>query len=157
MIRVKWNDSIIKSYVSCCFNRPPRYELSVPQLDAKLSSISLETLVFLSCGSKRKHFTLPLSRFFTVSWSSNRFFCSLCLSIKAPFTTLLIGIVIKERHQVPVQLCPFPVYPGWQVQTYDPLVFVQVAFTWQEWFPLHSSISEKPLIHFALYYFIALK
>ena len=29
-----------------------------------MSSISLETLVFLSCGSKRKNFTLPLSRFF---------------------------------------------------------------------------------------------
>ena len=46
---------------------------------------------------------------------------------------LLIGMVTKETHQVRVQSRPFPVYPGWQVQTYDPLVFVQVAFTWQEW------------------------
>ena len=42
---------------------------------------------------------------------------------------LLIGMVTKETHQVRVHSRPFPVYPGWQVQTYDPLVFVQVAFT----------------------------
>lgn len=44
----------------------------------------------------------------------------------------------------PVQLSPFPVYPGWHSHTCDPMVFVQLAFTWQELFPLHSSISEKP-------------
>ena len=42
---------------------------------------------------------------------------------------LIIGMVTKETHQVRVHSRPFPVYPGWQVQTYDPLVFVQVAFT----------------------------
>ena len=46
---------------------------------------------------------------------------------------LLIGMVTKETHQVRVQSRPFPVYPRWQVQTYDPLVFVQIAFTWQGW------------------------
>ena len=44
----------------------------------------------------------------------------------------------------PVQFCPFPVYPGWQSHTCDPLVLVQFAFSWQEWFPLHSSMSMKP-------------
>ena len=43
----------------------------------------------------------------------------------------------------PVQFCPFPVYPGWQSHTCDPLVLVQFAFSWQEWFPLHSSMSMK--------------
>ena len=45
---------------------------------------------------------------------------------------------------LPVQFCPFPVYPGWQSHTCDPLVLVQFAFSWQEWFPLHSSMSMKP-------------
>ena len=43
----------------------------------------------------------------------------------------------------PVQFCPFPVYPGWQSHTCDPLVLVQFASSWQEWFPLHSSMSMK--------------
>ena len=43
----------------------------------------------------------------------------------------------------PVQFCPFPVYPGWQSHTCDPLVLVQFAFSWQEWFPLHSLMSMK--------------
>ena len=46
----------------------------------------------------------------------------------------------------PVQFCPFPVYPGWQSHTCDPLVLVQFAFSWQEWFPLHSSMSMKSQI-----------
>ena len=41
----------------------------------------------------------------------------------------LMEMVTKETHQVPVQSLPFPTQPGLQVQTYDPLVFVQVAFT----------------------------
>ena len=44
----------------------------------------------------------------------------------------------------PVQFCPFPVYPGWQSHTCDPLMLVQFAFSWQGWFPLHSSMSMKP-------------
>ena len=44
----------------------------------------------------------------------------------------------------PVQFWPFPVNPGWQSHTCDPLVLVQFAFSWQEWFPLHSSMSMKP-------------
>ena len=72
---------------------------------------------------------------------------------KTSLTTIMVlfflmEMVTKETHQIPVQLRPFPVYPGWQVQTYNPLVFMQIAFTWQEWFPLHSSISEKQSIHF---------
>ena len=41
----------------------------------------------------------------------------------------LIRIVTKETYQVPVQSLPFPIYPGLQIQTYDPLVFEQVAST----------------------------
>ena len=41
----------------------------------------------------------------------------------------LIRMVTKETHQVPVQSLPFPIYPGLQIQTYDPLVFQQVAST----------------------------
>ena len=72
---------------------------------------------------------------------------------KTSLTTIIVllflmEMVTKEMYQIPVQSRPFPVYPGWQVQTYNPLVFMQIAFTWQEWFPLHSSISEKPSIHF---------
>ena len=44
---------------------------------------------------------------------------------------------------LPVQFCPFPVYPGWQSHKYDPLVLVQFACSWQEWLPLHSSMSMK--------------
>ena len=44
---------------------------------------------------------------------------------------------------LPVQFCPFPVYPGWQSHKYDPLVLVQFACSWQEWFPLHLSMSMK--------------
>ena len=42
-----------------------------------------------------------------------------------------------------MQFCPFPVYPGWQLHTYDPMVLAQFAFSWQEWFPLHSSTSMR--------------
>ena len=47
---------------------------------------------------------------------------------------------------LPVQFCPFPVYPGWQSHECDPLVLVQFASSWQEWFPLHSSMSMKSQI-----------
>ena len=43
----------------------------------------------------------------------------------------------------PVQFCPLSVYPGWQSHTCDPMVLVQFAFSWQECFPLHSSMSMK--------------
>ena len=71
----------------------------------------------------------------------------------------LMGMVTEETHQIPVQsrpnivtkklnspvqFCPFPVYPGWHSHICDPRVLLHLAFTWQEWFPLHSSISEKP-------------
>ena len=42
-----------------------------------------------------------------------------------------------------MQFFPFPVYPGWQSHTCDPMVLRQFAFSWQEWFPLHSSTSMK--------------
>ena len=45
---------------------------------------------------------------------------------------------------VPVHLRPSPVYPGLHVQTCDPRVLLQVAFTWHlPWYVLHSSISVK--------------
>ena len=88
----------------------------------------------------------------TYMWSKGVHACSILLA-KMIVLFFPMGMVTKETHQVPLQSPPFSVYPGWQVQAYDPLVFVQVAFTWQEWFPLHSSISEKPLINFALYHF----
>ena len=47
---------------------------------------------------------------------------------------------------LPVQFGPFPVYPGWQSHTCDPMVLVQFAFSWQERFPLHSSMSMKSQI-----------
>ena len=56
--------------------------------------------------------------------------------------------IIAKRLNSPMQFWPFPLNPGWHSHTKDPLVFVQVAFTWQEWFPLHSSISEKPYIYY---------
>ena len=67
--------------------------------------------------------------------------------------------IIPKRLNSPVQFWPFPLNPGWHSHTKDPLVFVQVAFTWQEWFPLHSSISEKPYIYYiyALIMFVTLK
>ena len=44
----------------------------------------------------------------------------------------------------PVQLRPSPVYPGLHVQTCDPYVLLQVAFTWHlPGYILHSSISVK--------------
>ena len=62
--------------------------------------------------------------------------------------------IIAKRLNSPVQFWPFPLNPGWHSHTKDPLVFVQVAFTWQEWFPLHSSISEKPYIYNICMHFI---
>ena len=41
----------------------------------------------------------------------------------------------------PVQLRPSPVYPVWHSHTYDPTLFVQLAFLGQRWFPSHSSAS----------------
>ena len=83
---------------------------------------------------------------------------------KTSLTTMIVlfflmGMVTEETHQIPeqsrpnivtkklnspVQFCPFPVYPGWHSHICDPRVLLHLAFTWQEWFPLHSSISEKP-------------
>ena len=62
--------------------------------------------------------------------------------------------IIAKRLNSPAQFWPFPLNPGWHSHTKDPLVFVQVAFTWQEWFPLHSSISEKPYIYNIYMHFI---
>ena len=56
---------------------------------------------------------------------------------------IILNIVAKTVSSS-VQFRPFPVYPGWHWHTCDPRVFMHVAFTWQEWFPLQSSISEKP-------------
>ena len=54
--------------------------------------------------------------------------------------------IIKKTEVLfsPVQLTPSPEYPGLQVHTKDPLVFLQLAFAWQLCFPAsHSFISEK--------------
>ena len=43
---------------------------------------------------------------------------------------------------VPVQDLPLPVYPGLQVQRYEPIVLLHIAFTWQtEGKEVHSLIS----------------
>ena len=66
------------------------------------------------------------------------------------FWTLLEATLLSIQHTYelllyvsnsPVQFCPSPVYPAWQSHTCDPKVFLQFAFSWQEWFPLHSSTS----------------
>ena len=54
--------------------------------------------------------------------------------------------IIKKTEVLfsPVQLTPSPEYPGLQVHTKDPLVFLQLAFAWQLCFPAsHSFISAK--------------
>ena len=64
----------------------------------------------------------------------------------APVTLCHAGLfqhIVAKRLISPAQFCPFPVYPAWHWHTCDPRVFVHVAFTWQEWFSLHSSISVK--------------
>ena len=43
----------------------------------------------------------------------------------------------------PEQVCPSPVYPVRHVHACDPMVLIQLAFTWHERFLAHSSISEK--------------
>ena len=51
--------------------------------------------------------------------------------------------IVAKKLNSPEQFCPFPVYPAWHWHACDPRVFMHVAFTWQEWFPLHSLISVK--------------
>ena len=51
----------------------------------KLPSISLENLIFLCCGSRRKCFTLPLTKCFSsVPPSSNLLFCLVSLNPSIP-------------------------------------------------------------------------
>ena len=51
--------------------------------------------------------------------------------------------IIKKTEVLfsPLQLTPFPEYPGLQVHTKDPLVFLQVAFSSQLCFPVSHSFS----------------
>ena len=50
----------------------------------------------------------------------------------------------RGYHDVPWHDVPFPTYPFLQVQSWEPLVLVQFAFTSQTWFPLlHSLISGR--------------
>ena len=54
--------------------------------------------------------------------------------------------IIKKTEVLfsPVQLTPSPEYPGLQVHTKDPLLFLQIAFALQLCFPAsHSFISAK--------------
>ena len=47
---------------------------------------------------------------------------------------------------VPMHLFPLPVYPGLQVQRYEPIVLVHCAFTWQtEGEAVHSLMSEAQM------------
>ena len=115
----------------------PIHQVSLYQLRFFPPECSFKTIVSSSILSSGLHSSLLNTRY----------------TGKTSLTTIIVlfflmEMVTKETHQIPVQSRPFPVYPGWQVQTYNPLVFMQIAFTWQEWFPLHSSISEKPSMHF---------
>lgn len=50
----------------------------------------------------------------------------------------------QDKVQVPVQVVPFPVYPSWQVQLYEPTMLVQYALGSQSVIPAaHSSKSKK--------------
>lgn len=40
-----------------------------------------------------------------------------------------VSTIFLKPVNVPVQFCPSPVYPGLQLQTYDPCVLLHVAFT----------------------------
>ena len=72
---------------------------------------------------------------------------------KKPTTTNKNSLIQSKRIwrllrllTVPVQLRPSPVYPGLHVQTCDPCLLLQVAFTWHlqlSGYVLHSSISVK--------------
>ena len=45
-------------------------------------------------------------------------------------------------YYVPVHVFPLPVYPGLQVQWYEPITLLHCAFTWQgEGEVVHSSMS----------------
>ena len=85
---------------------------------------------------------------------------SLITSCVSPYSSFVLWLFLRALQQNreqsrplyylnniyqnwPVQFCPFPVYPGWQLHSCDPMVLVQFAFSWQEWFPLHSSTSMK--------------
>ena len=73
------------------------------------------------------------------------FFCHHNFSLKGvlDFFPLWIAGIEGNLLKLPEQVCPSPVYPVWHVHTCDPMVLVQLAFTWQERFLAHSSISEK--------------
>ena len=50
----------------------------------------------------------------------------------------------QDKVQVPVQVVPFPAYPSWQVQLYEPTMLVQYALGSQSVIPAaHSSKSKK--------------
>ena len=53
-----------------------------------------------------------------------------------------------KKPNLPLQSKPSPMYPGLQVQMYEPLVLVQEAFWWQT-FILHSSMSGRENTHIA--------
>ena len=55
-----------------------------------------------------------------------------------------LGEPIESMSCLPVQLCPSPSKPLWQVQLKEPLVFLHEASLWQVWASVvHSSISEQ--------------
>lgn len=71
----------------------------------------------------------------------------------------LIVEFLSKKSCLPVQLCPSPANPLLHVQLKEPLVFLQVASSWQVWLPVvHSSISVQltpspsyPELHVQLY------
>ena len=91
----------------------------------------LNQTIFYKCFSGR---TFQLRYYF---WTLHE---ATLLSIQHTYELLLYAL------NSPVQFCPSPVYPAWQSHTCDPMVLVQFAFSWQEWFPLHSSMSIKSQI-----------
>ena len=114
---------------------------------------------FVSCDSRvGPTIQTAIFQFFCLAWQRlSKAYAINCSRIPKGAQNTLYMQKKKERTKInhpwphflaipnsPVQFCPFPVYPGWQSHTCDPLVLVQFAFSWQEWFPLHSSMSMKP-------------
>ena len=90
--------------------------------------------------------------FYRIPWSKQKWIVTLWLYLSSDLNSachsskiLVIFITLEKKTiELPLQVVPFPMYPVWQRQTYDPMVFRQSAFTWQEErFVLHSSISKE--------------
>ena len=117
----------------------------------------LRTFVWKSWPGTMGYFLIRCNFFFTlVQQRLSKAYAINCSCFATGAQNTLYKQKKKERTKInhlwphfivilnsPVQFCPFPVYPGWQSHTCDPLVLMQFASSWQEWFPLHSSMSMK--------------